>query len=131
MSMVNSISSVRFCGDTTGANVLSRPGRFAGGDTQTAPAATTADKPKKSGGKKFLKFVASLVVIAGVLAALPKVFPKAIKTLDAEALKNAKTMDKVGHYLAKTGEAIISPFTKLFKKKPAAPAAPTPTAPAA
>ncbi len=137
MSMVNSISSVRFCGDTTGANALSRPGRFSGGDAQQTTAATTApaDKPKKSGGKKFLKFVATLVVIAGVLAALPKVFPKAIKTLDAEALKNAKTMDKVGHYLAKTGEAIISPFTKLFKKKPAAPAAPaptpTPTAPAA
>ena len=126
MSMVNSISSVRFCGETTGASLLSRPGRFSGGHAQQTTAATTApaDRPKKSGGKKLLKFVAGLVVVAGVLAALPKVFPKAIKTLDAEALKNAKTMEKVGHYLAKTGEAILSPFTKLFsKKKPAAPTA--------
>ncbi len=126
MSMVNSISSVRFCGETTGASPLSRPGRFSGGDAQQTTAATTApaDQPKKSGGKKLLKFVAGLVVVAGVLAALPKVFPKAIKTLDAEALKNAKTMEKVGHYLAKTGEAILSPFTKLFsRKKPAAPTA--------
>ena len=126
MSMVNSISSVRFCGETTGASPLSRPGRFSGGDAQQTTAATTApaDQTKKSGGKKLLKFVAGLVVVAGVLAALPKVFPKAIKTLDAEALKNAKTMEKVGHYLAKTGEAILSPFTKLFsRKKPAAPTA--------
>lgn len=126
MSMVNSISSVRFCGETTGANVLSRPGRFSGGDAQQTTAATTAPagKPKKSGGKKLLKVLAGLVVVAGILAALPKVFPKAIKTLDAEALKKAKTMEKIGHYLAKTGEAILSPFTKLFsKKKPAAPTA--------
>ena len=120
MSMVNSISSVRFCGDTT-ASVLSRPGKFAGAEGQYNTTATEpADKPKKSGGKKFLKFLATVAVIAGALAALPKIFPKAIKTLDGEALKNAKTMEKIGHYVATAGEAICKPFTKLFAKKPKA-----------
>lgn len=120
--MVNSISSnVRF-GNTTGAqNILERPGKYSNPTQQPATSAEAANEKKSSGtGKKVLGTIATLVVIAGVLAALPKVFPKTIKTLPTEELKNAKLMQKVGHYAAKTGETIAKytyePVVNLVQK---------------
>lgn len=126
MTMVNSVSNIRFCGGAEMANLLSRPGKYSSGETQTyaaaeAPAATAAKK--KSGGKLFLKTIIGLAVIAAGLVALPKLFPKAIKTLESEALKNAKFKEKLGHYLAKTGDFIgkytYEPIAKLFNGKKA------------
>lgn len=119
--MVNSISSnVRF-GNTSGTqNVLERPGKYSNPTSQTTTTTETQEKQSSGAGKKALGTIATLVVIAGVLAALPKVFPKAIKSLNAEELTNAKTMQKVGHYVAKTGETIAKytyePVVNLVKK---------------
>ena len=117
--MVSPISSVRFCGEAKVLD-LAREGAHA---KQAAPV-PEAEKQKSGTGKKVLNTVIGLVVAAGVLAALPKVFPKAIKTLDAETLKDAKFMNKIGHYLAKAGEFIgkytYKPIVRLFKKSPKA-----------
>lgn len=124
--MVNSISSVRFCGDTnSAASILERPGKYSNPapKTETAPAAAPAEEKQSSGkGKKVLGVVGTLVAVAAVLAALPKVFPNAIAKLSQEELA-AKPgfMKKVGHYIAKVGNAIYDctcqPILNLFKGK--------------
>lgn len=124
MLAVNPISSVRF-GDGQ-VNVLEREGAFSKPRTESAPApANVSDVPEKksSTGKKVLGTVAGLVVVAAALAALPKLFPNAIKALSKEELA-AKPgfMKKVGHYVATVGNAIAKytyePVVNLFKKKP-------------
>lgn len=127
--MVNPISSIRFCGETTAAtaNVLERPGKYSNPapKSEVAPAAASTEEKQSSGkGKKVLGVVGTLVAVAAVLAALPKVFPKAIAKLSEDELA-AKPgfMKKVGHYLAKVGDAIYDytckPIVNLFKGKKA------------
>lgn len=119
--MVNpvSMSSVRFCGGTEGADILGRPGKFANANPSAeAPAAEKAPKKKSH---KLLKTIVGLAVVAGALVALPKAFPNAIKVLGEDAMKNATFTQKAGHYLATVGEAIgkytYEPIAKLFKGK--------------
>lgn len=120
--MVNpvSVSNVRFCGEANAADVLGRAGKFSNGAAAPEAAATTEQAPKKKKSHKFLKTVVTLAVVAGALAALPKVFPNAIKTIEKDAMKDAKFLQKVGHYLAKVGEGIAKytykPIVNLFKK---------------
>lgn len=136
--MVSPISSVRFCGDADStASILERPGKYSNPNPQaTAPAAEATEEKRSSGtGKKVVGTIVTLAVIAAALAALPKVLPNAIKVLSKEELA-AKPgfMKKVGHYLAKTGEAIAKytyePIVKLFKGKKSTPA-PAPETPSA
>lgn len=119
--MVNPVamSNVRFCGGTDGADILSRPGKFANA-TPSAEAPVAEKAPKKK-SHALLKTIVGLAVIAGALVALPKAFPNAIKVLGDEAMKNATWKQKVGHYLAIVGEGIgkytYEPIAKLFKGK--------------
>lgn len=121
--MVSPVSNVRFCGEADAANILGRPGKYSASDAaqSNSSAAAPADGTPKKKSHKLLKTVIGLIVAAGVLAALPKVFPNAIKALDAETLKNATKGQKVGHYFAKIGEGIAKytykPILNLFKKK--------------
>ncbi len=119
--MVSPISSVRF-GSGAATIDLAREGAHT---RPNAEAAAPAAAEKKSGtGKKVLKTVIGLAVVAAALAALPKVFKNAIKVLPTEELAEAGFMKKAAHYLAKTGEAIgkytYEPIVKLFKKTPKA-----------
>ncbi len=124
--MVNSISNVRFCGDTNSvASLLERPGKYSNPapKADANPAAAPVEEKQSSGkGKKVLGVVGTLVVAAAVLAALPKVFPNAISKLTKDELA-AKPgfMKKVGHYVAKVGNAIYDytcqPIVNLFKGK--------------
>lgn len=120
--MVNSISpNVRFGNSAGTQNILERPGKYSGQPQQPEVSPEAAGEKKSSGsGKKVLGTIATLAVIAGVLVALPKVFPNAIKALSKEDLANAKIMQKAGHYLAKTGETIAKytyePVANLVKK---------------
>lgn len=121
--MVNPMSSVSFRATTDATSILERPGKYsnpAPEQQQTATQAAGEQKKSSGTGKKVFGTVATLVVIAGVLAALPKVFPKAIKSLSKEELANAKIMEKVGHYFAKTGETIAKytyePVVNLINK---------------
>lgn len=132
MLSVSPISSVHF---GEGPIALDRAGAYAKANTDAsaAPAAQQAkpEEKKSSGtGKKVLGTVAGLVVVAAALAALPKVFPKAIRRLNADELA-AKPgfMKKVGHYVAVAGETIAKytyePIVNLFKKGKKAPASGT------
>ncbi len=121
--MVNpvSVSNVRFCGETNTADVLGRAGKFSNGAAAPeAPAITAEQAPKKKKSHKFLKTIVTLAVVAGALSALPKVFPNAIKTIEKDAMKDAKFMQKAGHYLATVGEGIAKytykPIMNLFKR---------------
>lgn len=124
--MVNSISSVRFCGDTNSvASLLERPGKYSNPapKSEAASVAVPAEEKQSSGkGKKVLGVVGTLVAVAAVLAALPKVFPKAIAKLSADELASKPGfMKKVGHYVATVGNAIYDctcqPILNLFKGK--------------
>lgn len=127
MLAVNPISSVRF-GDSP-VSALDREGAFSknkveGAAASTAPAnASQVPEKKSSTGKKVVGTIVGLAVVAAALAALPKVFPNAIKALSKEELA-AKPgfMKKVGHYVATVGNAIAKytyePVVNLFKKKP-------------
>ncbi len=103
-------------------NVLEREGAFAKpkADQAAMPAADTAEK-KSGSGKKVLGTIVGLVAVAAALVALPKLFPNAIKVLSEADMKNAKFMQKVGHYTAKVGEFIgkytYEPIANLFKGK--------------
>lgn len=130
MLSVSPISSVHF---GEGPIALDRAGAFSkpNANNTAAPAQQPQPEEKKSStGKKVLGTVAGLVVVAAALAALPKIFPNAIKKLGAEELA-AKPgfMKKIGHYVAVAGEAIAKytyePIVKLFKGKKA----PTPPNP--
>jgi len=72
--------------------------------------------------KKFI-FKDTLPMLSCKLAALPKMFKGSIKVLEGDALTDATKLQKVGHYLAKVGEAISDytyrPILKLFKDKDA------------
>lgn len=117
--MINSVSSVNF-GSTMvqGQNPLNRPGKY------TMPNTTETEvAPKKK--SKFLKGLAiALVATAAVLGGLALGAHKGIfKVLDADALADAKIMQKVGHYLGKAGNAISTTvggawnrITNLFRK---------------
>ena len=74
----------------------------------------TTTAPKKSTGKKVMKWVLGLATVAAAVVALPKLFPNAIKVL--ENLEGAKFGQKIGHYIAKAGDAIWSPIAKIFSK---------------
>lgn len=119
---------VRFRGnETAGASILERDGAFSKPKTEgTAAQAQMAGgdsvEEKKSGsGKKVLGAVVGLVAVAAALVALPKVFPNAIKVLSEVEMKDAGWGKKIGHYFAKTGEAIAKytydPIVNLFKGK--------------
>ena len=120
--MVNpvSVSNVRFCGETNTTEVLGRAGKFSNASTQETTTVNAEQAPKKKKSHKFLKTIATLAVVAGALAALPKVFPNAVKTIEKEAMKDASLMQKAGHYLATVGEGIAKytykPIMELLKK---------------
>lgn len=124
--MVNSISNVRFCGDSNSvASLLERPGKYSNPAPKSDAAsvvAPTEEKQSSGKGKKVLGVVGTLVAVAAVLAALPKVFPNAISKLTKDELA-AKPgfMKKVGHYVATVGNAIYDytcqPILNLFKGK--------------
>lgn len=125
--MVNSISSVRFCGENTNsvASILERPGKYSNSAPKAEAASVNvpAEEKQSSGkGKKVLGVVGTLVAVAAVLAALPKVFPNAISKLSKDELA-AKPgfMKKIGHYIATAGNAIYDctcqPILNLFKGK--------------
>ncbi len=118
--MVSPISAVRFTANEAPAvNPLEREGAYSKQKTEVP-----ADAPaKKSGkGKKVLKTVGALAAVAAVLVGLNKF--GVTKVLESGALKDAKVMQKVGHYVGKAGEFIakytIDPLMKLFKSKKAA-----------
>lgn len=110
--MINSVSAVSFkaAPSAVPADPINRPGKF------TKPeAAPKEEVPKKKGG--FLKGLAKLVVAAVVVGgALLVGFKKGgLKVLDEAAMKDAKFMKKVGHYLAKAGEWVDA---KVWQKIP-------------
>ncbi len=105
--------------DTT--NLLERPGKYslpeAAKDEFLAP---EGEKKKSSWGKKLLKTLGVAAVIAAGLVALKKF--DVVKILNPEALKEAKFLQKLGHYVAKAGDVIAKytyePLIALFKKAP-------------
>lgn len=124
--LVNSISSVRFCGETAASgssSILERPGKYsssASASTQEAPAAPAQEEKKSSGtGRKIAGAVVTLAVIAAALAATPKIFPK-LKLDEAQLAQKPGFMKKVGHYIALAGEKIArytyEPIVNLFKR---------------
>ena len=121
--MVSPISSVRFCGEQNNvSSILERPGKFSS-PVSKAEQAPVEEKKSSGTGKKVVGTLATLAVVAATLAALPKVFPNAIKTLSQADKEAATLMQKVGHYVATAGEAIAKytyePVVKLFKGKSA------------
>lgn len=129
--MVNSISSVRFCGpaDTAsaakpeGAGFLDRPGAFAKpAESKPAAAAEQAPKKKSSAGKKLLATVATLVVVAAALVAGYK--KDFLKVLNEAEKADAGFMKKIGSALGSAGkyisEHVYEPVVKLFSKKTSA-----------
>lgn len=106
--MISSVSAVSFKANTPGVQAqdpISRPGSF----TKPEVVSPKADKaPKKKHG--FLKGLVGVVVAAAVVGgALLAGFKKgALKVLDAGALKDAKFMQKVGHYLGEAGKWLDS-----------------------
>lgn len=118
--MVSPISAVRFTANEAPAvNPLEREGAYSKPKTDVP-----ADAPaKKSGtGKKVLKTVGVLAAVAAALIGLNKF--GVTKVLESGALKDAKFMQKVGHYVGKAGEFLakytIDPLMKLFGSKAAA-----------
>jgi len=123
--MVNSISSVRFCGpaDTTaakpeGSNFLDRPGAFAKPAAENPAPAQAEPKKKSSVGKKLLTLAGVAVAVAAALVAGNKT--GVLKVLDEAAISDAGIFKKAGHYLAKAGEWVgkytYEPIAKLFSK---------------
>ncbi len=114
--MLSPVSSVRFCANQAPAsavNPLERPGAFTKPQEQEAPA------KKKSGvGKKILKTVGALAVVAAALVGLQK--GGVVKVLDPAAKATAGFMQKVGHYVATAGEFLgkysYDLVANLFKK---------------
>lgn len=117
-----SASNVRFTANA-GTSLLDRPGAYTKVPEANDTAAVVDAKPKKK--RTALKVLGTLLVAAATLVTLKKT--NVLKVLDEVALKDAKIMSKIGHYLGKAGEAIASvtydPVAKLcgkwFGKKPA------------
>lgn len=114
--MVSPVSAVNFRGTTAGVSPLEREGAYSKPSTEVP----VADPVKKSGkGKKVLKAVGALALVAAVLVGLNKF--GVTKVLESGALKEAGIMQKLGHYVGVAGEAIakytIDPLMKLFKGK--------------
>lgn len=133
--MVNSISSVRFCGpaDTSAAaaankpentGFFDRPGAFAKPADNKPAQNDPAAKPKKksSFGKKLLATVGVLVAVAAALVAGNKA--KVLTVLTDAEKANAGWFKKAVNYVAVAGEWLAKntydPIAKLFSKKPAA-----------
>ncbi len=117
--MVNPVSVVNFRGTANGANPLEREGAFSKPRTEVPAEAPV----KKSGkGKKALKVLGTVALVAAALAGLNKF--GVTKVLDAAALESAGFMKKAAHYLGKAGEFVAKytyePIAKLFAKTPAA-----------
>lgn len=126
--MVNSISSVRFCGpaDTTAAaaktessNFLDRPGAYAKTAAEpSAPANVESKKKGPSATMKLLGWAGIALAVAGALIAGNKT--GLVKVLDDAAKADAGILQKAGHYLAKAGEFVgkytYEPIAKLFSK---------------
>lgn len=98
-----SVSNVRFTANE-GVNILERPGAFSKAPAGNDAAAVVADTDKPKKKHTALKVLGGLVVVAAGLVALNKT--KVLKVIDDIALKDAKFMEKVGHYLGKAGEFI-------------------------
>lgn len=127
MLAVNPISNVRF-GEGP-ASILEREGAFSKPKTDAASSnnanpAAVSNEASKSGkksntGKKVVGTIVGLAVVAAALAALPKVFPNAIKELPKADRKGF--MKIVGHYVATVGNTIskytYEPVVNLFKGK--------------
>ena len=114
--MVSPVSAVNFRGTTAGVSPLEREGMYSKPSTEAPVEAPV----KKSGkGKKVLKTVGTLAVVAAALVGLNKF--GVTKVLESGALKDAKLMEKVGHYVGKAGEKIaqytIDPLMKMIKGK--------------
>ncbi len=113
--MINSVSAVSFKAAAPGVSPQDRinaPGKFT---RPEASAPKAEDAPKKKHG--FLKALAGLVVAAVVVGGglLLGVKKGGLKVLDEAAIKDAKFMKKIGHYLAKAGEWVD---TKIWQKLP-------------
>lgn len=110
-----SASNVRFTANS-GTSILDRPGAYTKAPESNDTAAVVVDKPKKK--HTALKVLGTLLVAAATLVTLKKT--NVLKVLDEVALKDAKFMSKIGHYLGKAGEAIASvtydPVAKLCGK---------------
>ena len=97
--MINSVSSVSFKAATP-QDALSRPGKY-----------TTIPKeaaPEKKNSHKTLKWIAGITATALAACGLLILGHKQGKftKLADDAIKNAKFMDKVNHYLAVAGEKL-------------------------
>lgn len=106
--MISSVSAVSFKANTPGVQAqdpISRPGSY----TKPEVAPSKADKGSKK-KHEFLKGLVGVVVAAAVVGgALLVGFKKgALKVLDAGAVKDAKIMQKVGHYLGTAGKWLDS-----------------------
>lgn len=115
--MVSPISAVRFTANEAPAvNPLEREGAFSRPRTDVP---TDAPVKKSGKGKKILKTVGVIAAVAAALVGLNKF--GVTKVLESGALKDAKLMQKVGHYVGKAGETIakytIDPLMALFKSK--------------
>lgn len=119
---ISPVSGVSFrANEVDTASLLERPGKYsipdAGKDEFVVP---EGGKKKSSLGKKLLKTLAAAAVVAAGLVALKKF--NVVKILNPEAMKDAKILPKIGHYIAKAGEAIAKytyePIVALFNKTP-------------
>ncbi len=98
--MVNSISSVRF-GEAP--DMFSRPGAYTKPEENFAMDAPVVKKSKTK--KAIFGTLAAAVIVLGSAVALRKFCPDTFKIL--ESTEGVKLLDKVKHYVAKTGQYII------------------------
>ncbi len=112
--MISSVSAVNFKGSApvSAQDRINAPGKFTKPEVQ-APKPEEAPKKKNKFLKALAGVVAAAIVVGGAL--LLGVKKGGLKVLDETALKEAKFMKKVGHYLAKAGDWVD---TKVWQKLP-------------
>lgn len=108
---VGPVSMVNFRGN----EMLERPGKYSNKAPQEVP--QQPEKKKMSVGKKVL--VGTCFAVAAAMALVGLKDMNVVKKLSQEALKDAKIIDKVSHYLAVAGEFIskhtLDKIMPLFK----------------